>query len=48
MAAIQDSVLTFYPKMHYVPQRKLRLLMPVYTAQNQSLITEQNITFDYY
>ena len=29
MAANQDSVFTFYPKMHYVLQRKLRLLMPV-------------------
>ena len=30
MAAIQDLVLTFCPKMHCVPQRKLKLLMPVW------------------
>ena len=26
MAAIQDLVLTFCPKMHCIPQRKLKLL----------------------
>ena len=29
MAAIQDLVLTFCPKMRGIPQRKLKLLMPV-------------------
>jgi len=29
MAAIQDLVLTFCPKMRCVPQRKLKLLMPL-------------------
>ena len=29
MAAIQDLVLTFCPKMHCVPHKKLKLLMPV-------------------
>ena len=29
MAAIQNLVLTFCPKMHGIPQRKLKLLMPV-------------------
>ena len=29
MAAIQNLVLTFCPKMRCVPQRKLKLLMPV-------------------
>ena len=30
MAAIQDLVLTFCPKMNCTPQRKLKLLMPVF------------------
>ena len=30
MAAIQDLVLAFCPKMRCVPQRKLQLLMPVW------------------
>ena len=30
MTAIQDLVLTFYPKMRCVPHGKLKLLMPVY------------------
>ena len=30
MAAIQDLVLTFCPKMYCTPQRKLKLLMPVW------------------
>ena len=29
MAAIEDLVLTFCPKMRYVPQRILKLLKPV-------------------
>ena len=30
MAAIQDLVLTFCPKMHFTQQRRLKLLMPVF------------------
>ena len=33
MAAIQDLVPTFCRKMHCVPQRKLKLLMPVWRMQ---------------
>ena len=29
MAAIQDLVLTFCPKMHFTQQRRLKLLIPV-------------------
>ena len=29
MAAIQDLVLTFCPKVHFTQQRRLKLLMPV-------------------
>ena len=38
MAAIQDLVLTFYTKMHCVPQRKLKLLMPVLLIENFEVI----------
>jgi len=33
MAAIQDLVLTFCSKMRCLPQRKLKLLMPVYVRK---------------
>jgi len=35
MTAIQDLVLTFCPKMRCVPQRILKLLMPVFYAQEE-------------
>ena len=36
MAAIQDLVLTFCPKLHCTPQRKLKLLMPVWEGDKES------------
>ena len=45
MAAIQDLVLTFCPKMRCVPQRKLKLLMPVFTRVLPALLACFKVCF---
>ena len=41
MAATQDLVLTFCPKMRCVPQKKLKLLMPVFLGTSASEVIYQ-------
>ena len=39
MDAIQDLVLTFCPKMRCVSQRKLKLLMPVFSNGDSFILS---------
>ena len=50
MAAIQDLVLTFCPKMHCTPQRKLKLLMPLesHLSQMSIRLSEEGTSIIYF